>query len=81
MGLTLDARRLSRREEAHAYLREMLELPDYYGNNLDALYDCLTELELREVRFCHEEEAGPYFWRVKRIFRLAGILGQPEEQD
>jgi RNAse (barnase) inhibitor barstar len=24
---------------------EALSLPDYYGKNLDALYDCLTEME------------------------------------
>lgn len=25
------------------YLAQALQLPDYYGKNLDALYDCLTE--------------------------------------
>lgn len=39
----LDGRRLSDRQEAHTYLQEMLPLPDYYGKNLDALYDVLTE--------------------------------------
>ena len=29
----------------HQYLKEKLEFPDYYGNNLDALYDMLTSLE------------------------------------
>ncbi len=29
---------------AHAHLREMLHLPGYYGENLDALFDCLTEI-------------------------------------
>ena len=29
--------------ELQAYLKEVLELPDYYGENLDALYDVLTE--------------------------------------
>ena len=28
----------------HEYLKEKLELPEYCGNNLDALYDCLTDL-------------------------------------
>ena len=27
------------------YLRSVLALPVYYGANLDALYDCLTELD------------------------------------
>ena len=28
----------------HDYLKEVLNLPDYYGKNLDALYDCLCEI-------------------------------------
>ena len=26
----------------HAYLKRKLTLPEYYGNNLDALWDCLS---------------------------------------
>ena len=33
------------KERGHDYLMEALDLPDYYGKNLDALYDCLTEME------------------------------------
>ena len=32
------------KERGHDYLAEELNLPDYYGKNLDALYDCLTEI-------------------------------------
>ena len=32
------------RESLHAHLYKRLKLPDYYGNNLDALFDCLTDL-------------------------------------
>ena len=42
--VVLDCEKLLRRKEAHLYLAEMLDFPDYYGKNLDALYDCLTEL-------------------------------------
>lgn len=28
----------------HKKISTCLSLPDYYGNNLDALYDCLSEL-------------------------------------
>lgn len=28
----------------HCALRESLAFPEWYGNNLDALYDCLTEI-------------------------------------
>ena len=33
------------KEQGHDYLMEALSLPEYYGKNLDALYDCLTEME------------------------------------
>ncbi|MBQ2665490.1 barstar family protein [Methanobrevibacter sp.] len=33
------------KQRGHDYLMEALDLPDYYGKNLDALYDCLTERE------------------------------------
>ncbi|WP_295609884.1 barstar family protein [uncultured Methanobrevibacter sp.] len=32
------------KENGHDYLAEALDFPDYYGKNLDALYDCLTEI-------------------------------------
>ena len=31
-------------EKAHAALADALAFPDYYGHNLDALHDCLTDL-------------------------------------
>ena len=46
---------MTTRERAHRHLRRRLRLPDYYGNNLDALYDCLgdvgepTEIELHAL--------------------------------
>ena len=40
----LDCEKLLQRKQAHLYLAEMLDLPDYYGKNLDALYDCLMEI-------------------------------------
>ena len=39
----LNGKAMRDRESMHAHLRRRLKLPDYYGNNLDALYDCLTE--------------------------------------
>ena len=37
--IILDAACMTRREEAHAYLKAALSLPAHYGENLDALYD------------------------------------------
>ena len=41
--IVLDGRCLKEKAYAHRYLKEKLMLPDYYGNNLDALWDMLTE--------------------------------------
>ena len=39
----IDLKGISTREELHALLRKELPLPEYYGDNLDAFYDVLTE--------------------------------------
>ena len=41
MTLTLDGLQMSGRAAAHDHLKAQLKLPDYYGRNLDALYDLL----------------------------------------
>ena len=35
--------KLNDRDLLHERAARVLKLPEYYGNNLDALYDCLTE--------------------------------------
>ena len=32
------------KKDGHDYLKDVLNFPDYYGKNLDALYDCLCEI-------------------------------------
>ena len=44
MSYHLDGRAMTDRTAAHDHLKERLALPDYYGRNLDALYDVLMEI-------------------------------------
>jgi ribonuclease inhibitor len=40
--IRLNGNEMLNKATTHAYLKEKLDLPDYYGENLDALRDCLT---------------------------------------
>lgn len=40
----LNGKRMETKEDAHRLLKHKLHFPDYYGNNLDALMDCLTDV-------------------------------------
>jgi ribonuclease inhibitor len=42
MKITLNGLKVTNKKELHDQLKEKLKFPDYYGNNLDALWDCLT---------------------------------------
>lgn len=71
MNVILDASRMDSRKKAHTYLAETLGFPEYYGHNLDALHDCLTELTDTTVEFINIPEEQTYFTKVLRVFRDA----------
>lgn len=60
-------------EIAHAYLREKLNLPEHYGCNLDALYDCLTEISEETVAnlFFSDNEPTLFQQGVLSVFQDA----------
>ncbi|MDO4327873.1 MAG: barstar family protein [Lachnospiraceae bacterium] len=62
-------------EQVQRYLALEFDFPDYYGENLDALYDMLTGMtEDTCVGFFEPEEEtelSRYLSRVKRVFQDA----------
>lgn len=43
-AITLHCAGIETKQQLHAALASALNFPEWYGHNLDALYDCLTEL-------------------------------------
>ena len=40
----LDAKKMVEKEKMHEYFAKKFDLPEYYGKNLDALFDSLCEI-------------------------------------
>ena len=61
----LDFSRCAAKEEVHEYLMEKFGFPEYYGKNLDALYDVLGDIaEDTEILFMEDEEGSCGEWVV-----------------
>ena len=71
---TLDCEEMYERKIAHEYIARTLEFPDYYGNNLDALFDCLTEMGECSIVFTNLDalcELGDYSGALIAVFEEA----------
>ena len=78
MKIRLDGRRMSTREIAHQYIKWKLNLPDYYGKNLDALWDLLsTYSDSMEICFFNKEslidQLGDYGEAIVEVFQDAEL--------
>ena len=71
---SLNAHKMNTKARAHAHLKERLCLPEWYGNNLDALQDCLggiNEPTRIIVRFTPqlEDSLDEYGTKLLRVLR------------
>ena len=62
----LIASQLTDKEVLHDVLARELQLPEWYGRNLDALHDCLTELTDVELVLVGWPDEG-YLAGVRRV--------------
>ena len=72
----IDCSVIRTREDLHRLFRETLAFPDWYGNNLDALYDCLTDCsgKLRLLNWeAAEEQLGTYGRKAKKVIASAAL--------
>lgn len=57
MQIKLDGKKMKNIEKTHDYLKKEFKLADYYGRNLDALWDMLSEKDEKlEIELYNEEE-------------------------
>ena len=70
MKVILNAKKMTEREDAHEYLKYMLDFPGYYGKNLDALYDCLTDLRDLTLVIINSDSGG-YFEKLLPVMKDA----------
>ena len=70
--VTLDGAVLAAKEALHQTLAQALAFPDWYGGNLDALFDCLTDLsEEVSITLLNWDGLGDYGQRVKKVLLAA----------
>ena len=62
----LIASQLTDKDILHDVLIRELDLPEWYGRNLDALHDCLTQLQDVELVLIGFPDEG-YLARVRRV--------------
>lgn len=73
---TVDCGLMKDRTSVHDALQRSLPLPDYYGRNLDALYDCLQELGDCIILLKNAdtlETLGDYGQALLETFRDSGV--------
>lgn len=70
--IVIDCISVSSRADLHQIFAEALSFPDYYGKNLDALYDCLTGMS-GSIRMKNWEKngLGIYATAVRKVLEAA----------
>lgn len=72
---TLDGNSITDKKTLHDILAAALQLPDWYGRNLDALYDCLTDMkEEVEILILNAENLEAHLGAYARS--LANVIGK-----
>ena len=81
MTYTIDFKGVSNYLEIHKALKDGMKLPGYYGENLDALWDCMREIidndieiilkSFQDVEKLHEEYAGKILYVFKEAKHYA----------
>ena len=72
---TLDFEKINSKEEFHIQLAKALQLPDYYGSNLDAMVDCLRDI------LDQNSSKTSQFKLIIRMINLSKLLNNSSPKD
>lgn len=82
MDIFIDCSPIHSREDLHRVLAEALRFPSWYGKNLDALYDALSEITARvhlQNWPAAEAALGNYGKNARRVLTEAAERNIPLE--
>ena len=65
--VTIDCTRMTNPDEVHDLFSQALDFPDWYGRNLDALYDMLSSCDELELTLDNA-------WAIGKMFRYGDNL-------
>lgn len=75
--IVIDGKDINSRDDFHDVIKKALNLPEYYGRNLDALWDCLTcdvKMPIKIIWINYEtskKNLGDYCDRVIKVLNMA----------
>lgn len=80
MKITIDGNEITTRDELHSFLAEKLSFPDTYGRNLDALFDCLTDIHTEtEIEIINDKELAENLGNYAKA--LEKVLSQASKEN
>ena len=69
--ITIDCNGVENPRQMHALLASALSFPEYYGYNLDALFDCLTQWDGQGIQLKCFGNLGEWKKGFQRVFDIA----------
>ncbi len=68
--ISIDFNKLDTKEKFYSYISNQLDFPDYFGNNADALNDCISEInDTIEISLLNSNEAGEWSKAILSVLR------------
>ena len=68
--LILDFNTLDTKEKFYSFISEQLDFPEHFGNNADALNDCISEInDTTEVTLVNSSTAGEWSKPIFAVLR------------